>query len=64
LVLDYEAAISYRLGFFALSRFGAVCSAETHHALWADDGNRLFLMRDEVTKVLYICSAIWPFLFG
>jgi len=37
LVLDYTAAISYWLGFFALCRFGGVYWAETHHALWADD---------------------------
>jgi len=60
LVLDYTAAISYRLGFIALSRVGGVYWAESHHALWADDGNRFFLMSDEVTEVLYKCSAICP----
>ena len=38
LVLDYMATISYRLGFFALSKFGGVHSAEIHDALWADGG--------------------------
>jgi len=53
LVLDYTVAIP--VGFFALSRFGGVYWAESHHALWADDGNWFFLMRDEVTEVTYIC---------
>ena len=60
LVLDYTAAISCRLGFIALSRFGGVYWAESHYALWADDGNRFFLMSDEVAEVLYKCSAICP----
>ena len=60
MALDYKAAISYRLGFFALSRLGGVYWAETHHVLWADNGNRFFLMRDEVAEILYICSAVWP----
>ena len=55
-VLDYAAAVSYRLGFFALSRLGGVYRAESHHAVWADDGNRFL---DEVTEIPYICSAIW-----
>ena len=41
LVLDYTAAISYRLGFFALSKFGGVYTAETHHVLWADEGKQV-----------------------
>ena len=64
LVLDYTAAISYRLGFFALSRFAGVYWAKTHHVLWADGWSRFFPMRDEVTEVLYICSAVWPFRCG
>ena len=27
-------------------------------------GNRFLLMKDEVTHVLYICLAIWPFLLA
>ena len=66
MVLDYTAAISHRLGFLALSRFGGAYHwAESHHVLWADEGNRFFLMRDEVTEVPYICLAVWPSLrFG
>ena len=42
LVLDYAPAISYRLGFlFALSKFGGVYTAKTHHALSADDGKQV-----------------------
>ena len=35
--------------------------AGTHDVLWLKTGSRFFLMKDEVTDVLYICSAIWPF---
>jgi len=60
LALDDTAAISYRLGFFALSGFGGVYPAGTHDAVGLKTGNRFFLMRGEVTEVLYICSAIGP----
>ena len=41
LILGYTGAISYPLGLFALSMFGGVYSAETHHAVWADDGKQV-----------------------
>ena len=35
--LGYLAAISYRLGFFALAKFEAVCQAGTHDVFQAED---------------------------
>ena len=39
LVHDYWVAISYRLGFIALFRFGGVCLFGTHDAFRAEDRN-------------------------
>ena len=39
--LDYSAAISCRLGFFTLFKFGGVYLAGTHDASWAENGKRV-----------------------
>ena len=63
--LDYWAAISYLLGFMALSRFGGVLEYTRLELMMRSGlktGNRFLLMTDEVTYILCLCSAFWPFL--
>ena len=55
---DYWAAISYRLGLIARSRFGGVYFVGTHDAFGLRTGNRFFLVTDEVTYTFYICSVV------
>ena len=55
---DYWAAISFRLGFIARSKFGDVYFVETHDAFGLRTGNRFHLVMDEVTYTFYICSVI------
>ena len=55
---DYRAAISYRLGLIALSRFGGIYFVATHDAFGLRIGNRFLLVADEGTYTFYICSVI------
>jgi len=55
---DYWAAISYRLGFIALSRFGGAYFVGTHDAFGLRTGNWFLLVMDEVTYTFYICSVV------
>ena len=55
---DYWAAISYRLGFIALSSFGGVYFVGTHDAFRLKTGNRFLPVTDEVTYTFYICSIV------
>ena len=49
---DHWVAISYRLGLIG-----------THDAFGLKTGSRFLLVTYGVTYILYICSAIWPFLW-
>jgi len=64
LFLDYTLAISYRLGFLPSPSLEAYTGLKPIMRYGLMMGNRFFLMRDEVTEDLYICSAIRPFRFG
>ena len=55
---DYWAAISYRLGFIARSKFGGVYIVGTHDAFGLRTGNRFLLVMDGVTYTFYICSVV------
>lgn len=60
---DYWTAVSYRLGFIALSGLGGVYSAGTHDAFWVEH-RKPVPSQDGWGHLcfLYICSAFWPFL--
>ena len=55
---DYWAAISYRLGFIARSKFGGVYFAETHDAFGLRTGYRFLLVIDEITYFLYMFGRL------
>jgi len=55
---DYWAAISYRLGFIALSGFGGVYFVGTYDAFGLRTGNQFLLVTDEMTYTFYICLAV------
>ena len=60
--LNDSVAISYLLGFFLLFRSGGVYLVGTHDGLWDEDRKNWFIfMTDEVTEVLNIYPAVWPF---
>ena len=56
--LDYSAAISYQRGFFLLLKLDAYTRLEFMMHYGLKRGNRFLLIKDEVTDVLYIGSAI------
>jgi len=55
---DYWAAISYRLGFIALSRFGGVYFVGTYDVFGLRTGNQFLLVTDEVTYTFSIQSLV------
>ena len=62
--LDYLAVISYRTDIFTLSKFEGVYRCGPYDTLRVEIGNRFPLIKDEVTGVFYICSAIKPVFVG
>jgi len=55
---DYWAAISYRLGFIVLSRFGGVYFVGTYDVFGLRTGNQFLLVTDEVTYIFYISLVV------
>ena len=60
---DYWAAISYRLGFIARSKFGGVYIVGTHDPFGLRTGNQFLLVMDEVTILSIYVRSFVPF-FG